>query len=175
MIGLSLLGASILFFTGCSKDRPITPESPISETPPPSPSSGISFSIGEPSNEAEVTHPTCFEGSDRTTPINGTYDGQIPGETQIWPVVKAPDNNYYPNPPVTLLAGNKWDGKTTFGYEGNQPKEVFYLEFWMATDAQTKDKITTVQKTEGRENFSALPQGVTVLPGVKVIMGARCS
>ena len=135
--------------------------------------SALEFAVLDPAADTAVMHPTCFQGADRRTRLRGTCSTSLPPGCVVFPVVRAPDRNYYVNATVDLLSGGEWRGYATFGYEESREGEEFVLSL-VGACGDAASLFARVERSGGVEKLPQLPQDAVILAAVPVKMGRPC-
>jgi hypothetical protein len=113
---------------------------------------------------------TPKDGASLKFNVNGhTFEGRytpVPAKgIDVYPIVQAPDNNYWPNPKVNLMADGKWNAIVYIGNPNNPSGEVFEIFFVSASsDSKASEKIRAIVDTRGAQSLGQnLPKDINIL------------
>lgn len=120
----------------------------------------ISFSIKTPEDSTSLPFNkkgNLFEGDYSPIPLINNV---------IYPLVFAPDNQYYPNRKVVLLPNGKWNATVYIGCPSNSDGELFQIYFISTINSEVSKNIAEVQKKGN--SFDQIPEG-TLVVGTRTI------
>lgn len=105
-----------------------------------------------------------FKGRYLPCPVNGI---------DVYPIVHAPDKNYWPNPTVNLMPDGTWNATVYMGTSNNINGEVFEIYFVSAlSSSKASQTIRAVQQTKGTSSLGqSLAQGTALLAKTTVKLG----
>jgi hypothetical protein len=137
------------------------------------------FTVTSQQNGSDVIRVDCREimKLSRATTFKGSYLPAVTPDFDVFPVVRAPNNVYYPNNRLNFYPDGTWTGDVYIGYDKNKEGESFDIVF-VASKGDVSKKIQEIVDSNGARTLSAGDmQGKTKIKEISrinVVMRVPC-